>query len=108
MSTNFEKKVRTWLKVGPNDATGLEEFSDFLQQVKIASKHIESLKVLNCPSQIQVLVEKLLHGSKQSGLIKCLSFRGKRARMPFCLSKSLHKKYATMQKGQTSHKFCKF
>ena len=59
ISTSFEKKLKTWPKVGPSDATGLEEFSDFLQQVKIASKHIESLKVLNYPSQIQVLVEKL-------------------------------------------------
>ena len=33
-------------KVGPSDATGLEEFSGFLQQVKVASKHSESLKVL--------------------------------------------------------------
>ena len=61
ISTNFEKKLRTWPKVGPNHATGLEEFSDFLQQVKIASKHIESFKVLNYPSQIQVLVEKVTH-----------------------------------------------
>jgi len=59
ISTNFEKNLRTWPKAGPNDATGLEEFSDFLQQMKIASKHIESLKVLNYASQIQVLVETL-------------------------------------------------
>ena len=59
--SDFEMKLTTWPKVGQNDATGLEEFSDFLQQVKIASKHIESLKVLSYPSQIQVLVEKL-HG----------------------------------------------
>ena len=59
ISTSFEKKLATWPKIGPNDATALEEFSDFLQQVKLASEHITSLKVLNFPSQIQHLVDKL-------------------------------------------------
>ena len=59
ISTNFEKKLATWPKIGPNDATGLDEFSDFLQQVKLASEHITSLKMLNFSSQIQNLVDKL-------------------------------------------------
>ena len=40
-------------------AGALQEFSDFLCQVQIASKHIVSLKVYNYPSQIQPLVEKV-------------------------------------------------
>ena len=55
---HFEKKLATWPKIRPSDTVGLEEFSDFLQQEKIASKHVERPKVLNYPSQIQVLVEK--------------------------------------------------
>ena len=54
--TNFEKKLKTWSKVRPSDAIGLGEFSDFLQQVKIANKHIESLKVLTNTNSSSCLV----------------------------------------------------
>ena len=47
IGADFEKKLATWPKIGPNGTVGLEEFSDLLQQIKVASKHIESLKVLN-------------------------------------------------------------
>jgi hypothetical protein len=59
IGVNFEKRLATWPKINPGDAGALQEFSDFLRQVQIASKHIVSLKVYNYPSQIQPLVEKL-------------------------------------------------
>ena len=83
ISTSFEKKLKTWPKVGPSDATGLEEFSDFLQQVKIASNHIESLKVLNYPSQIQVLVEKLPAWFKATWSDKVLKLQRKKGKGAF-------------------------
>ena len=41
---DFEKRlpVNAWPKISPDDATALEEFSDFLQQVEIATEHINS------------------------------------------------------------------
>ena len=42
ISTDFEKKLVNWPKIGLNNTVSLEEFSDFLQQVKIASKHQKS------------------------------------------------------------------
>ena len=59
LGADFEKRLSTWLKINPNDPTALEQFSDFLQQVVIASEHFKSLKVFDLASQIQVLVEKL-------------------------------------------------
>lgn len=58
ISANFEKKLATWPEIGVSDSSGMEEFNDFLQQVKIASEYITSLRVLNYPSQIQNLMEK--------------------------------------------------
>ena len=52
LGADFEKRLSTWPKINPNDPTALEEFSDFLQQVVIASEHINSLKVFDFPSQI--------------------------------------------------------
>ena len=83
ISTDFEKKLANWPKIGLNDTVGLEEFSDFLQQVKIASKHIESLKVLNYPSQIQALVEKLPGWFKAKWSDKVLKFQKKRGKDAF-------------------------
>ena len=59
ISTSFEKRLANWPKIPPYDAAALEEFSDFLYQVQIASQHMSGLGVLNYPSQIQSLVEKL-------------------------------------------------
>ena len=59
IGTEFERKLLSWPKIGPYDAASLEEFGDFLRQVEIASKHIESLKVFNFSSQMLPLVEKL-------------------------------------------------
>ena len=77
ISTDFEK-LANWPKIGLSDTVGLEEFSDFLQQVQIASKHMESLKVLNYPSQIQVLVEKLPGWFKAKWSDKVLKFQKKK------------------------------
>ena len=59
LGADFERRLTTWPKINSNDPTALEEFSDFLQQVVVASEHINSLKVFDFPSQIQLLVEKL-------------------------------------------------
>ena len=83
ISTDFDRKLATWPKIGSNDAVSLEEFSDFLQQVKFASKHIESLKALNYPSQIQVLVEKLPGWFKAKWSDKVLKFQRKRGKDAF-------------------------
>ena len=37
IETDFENKLSNWPKIGANDAQGIQEFGDFLQQVKIAS-----------------------------------------------------------------------
>ncbi len=70
LGADFERRLGVWLKISPNDPMALEEFSDFLQQVQIASEYISSLKVFDFPSQIQLLVEKLPSWFKT----KCLSF----------------------------------
>ena len=59
LGADFERRLSAWPKISPNDPRALEEFSDFLQQVQIASEYISSLKVFDFPSQIQLLVEKL-------------------------------------------------
>ena len=53
------KKLANWSRIPPNDASALEEFSDFLYQGQIASQHMSGLGVLDYPSQIQSFVEKL-------------------------------------------------
>ena len=83
ISTIFERKLSTWPKVGPNDATGMEEFSDFLSQVQIASEHIQSLKVLNLSSKIQTLVEKLPGWFKTKWSDKVLKLQRKEGKNAF-------------------------
>ena len=83
IGTDFKKKLANWPKIGLNNTVSLEEFSDFLQQVKIASKHIESLKVLNYPSQIQALVEKLPGWFKAKWSDKVLKFQKKKGKDAF-------------------------
>ena len=51
--------------------------------MKIASKDIESLKVLNYPSQIQVLVEKLPGWFKAKWSDKVLKFQRKKGKDSF-------------------------
>ena len=69
--------------IGPSDTVGLEEFSDFLQRVKIANKHVESLKFLNYPSQIQVLLEKQPGWFKAKWSDKVLKFQRKKGKDAF-------------------------
>ena len=59
IATDFENKLANWPKVANNDAQGLQEFSDFLQQVEIVMNHLHSLKIFEYPSKLQTLVEKL-------------------------------------------------
>ena len=59
LSADFEKRLTSWPKIGNNDAKGIQEFSDFLQQVEVARDHIQSLKIFDFSSKLQGLVEKL-------------------------------------------------
>jgi len=59
LSTEFESKLSNWPKIGNNDAKGMQEFSDFLQQVELATDHIPNLKIFEYSSKLQSLVEKL-------------------------------------------------
>ena len=58
--TDFENKLSNWPKIGANDAQGIQEFGDFLQQVRIASQYIPNLKIFEFPSELQatVMVQK--------------------------------------------------
>ncbi|XP_068721564.1 uncharacterized protein [Montipora capricornis] len=59
LSAEFEVKLTNWPKVGNSDASGMQEFSDFLQQVEIASEYIPNLKIFEFSSKLQSLVDKL-------------------------------------------------
>ena len=59
IATDFENKLSKWQKLSSNDARGIREFSDFLQQVVTATLHLPSLKIFEYPSKLQTLVEKL-------------------------------------------------
>ena len=59
LSADFEKRLTNWPKIGNSDAKGIQEFSDFLQQVEIARDHMPSLKIFDFSSKLQSLVEKL-------------------------------------------------
>ena len=45
VATDFENKLANWPKIAYNDAQGLRDFSDFLQQVEIAKTHLPSLTI---------------------------------------------------------------
>lgn len=59
LSTEFESKLSNWPKIGSNDAKGKQEFSDYLQQVELATEHISNLKIFEYSSKLHSLVEKL-------------------------------------------------
>ena len=59
VATDFENKLANWPKITNNNAEGLRDLSDFLQQVEIAKTHLSSLQIFEYPSKIQTLVNKL-------------------------------------------------
>ena len=59
LSADCEKRLANWPKIGNDDAKGIEEFSDLLQQVEIVRDHMPSLKIFDFSSKLQSLVEKL-------------------------------------------------
>ena len=59
LSEDVEVKLTNWPKVGNSDARGMQEFSDFLQQVEVASEYIPNLKIFEFSSKLQSLVDKL-------------------------------------------------
>ena len=54
-SADFDKRLTNWPKIGNNDAKGIQEFSDFLQQEGIARDHTPSLKILTFHRNFSVL-----------------------------------------------------
>ena len=75
ISANFEKRLASWPKINPSDAVALQEFSAFLHQVLIASKHIDTLKVYNNPSQIIPRLKKLPSWFKPKWSEKVMKFQ---------------------------------
>lgn len=65
LETDFENKLTNWPKIGNSDAQGIQEFSDFLQQVKVASQYIPNLKIFEFPSKIQSCQETSTMVQKQ-------------------------------------------
>lgn len=83
LSTEFESKLTNWPKIGNNDAKSMQEFSDFLQQVELATEHIPNLKIFEYSSKLQSLVEKLPSWSRVNGPTKFKSCNKLKARMRF-------------------------
>ena len=40
LSKEFESKLSNWPKIGSNDTKGMQEFSDYLQQVELATEEM--------------------------------------------------------------------
>ncbi|XP_072169077.1 uncharacterized protein [Diadema setosum] len=59
VSSAFLEKLNTWPRVGDRDATGLSNFSDFLDQVGAAKLTIPTLNILDFPQENVKLLEKL-------------------------------------------------
>ena len=59
VASDFENKLANWPKMANNDAQGLRDLSDFLQQVEIAKMHLSSPQFFEYPSKIQTLFNKL-------------------------------------------------
>ena len=43
----FREKLANWPRIGPKDAIGLREFSDFLNACQDAMSHVKGLHILN-------------------------------------------------------------
>ena len=52
---HFERtsNLRNWPKIGSNDAKSIQEFSDFLQQFELATKHVPNLEIFEHSSKFQ-------------------------------------------------------
>ena len=59
VSTAFLNKLDKWPKVGPRDASGLREFSDFLNKIAAARETVPSLAILDFAKENAKLVAKL-------------------------------------------------
>ncbi|XP_077971383.1 uncharacterized protein LOC144425718 [Styela clava] len=63
ISVAFRTKLASWPKIGPNDIKGMLAFSDFLQQIVEVKKVVEDLKILDFPSELCVLIKRVLPSS---------------------------------------------
>ena len=59
VSEAFQRKLNAWPKVGNRDYAGLRQFSDFLNQCKVALAATPDLYMLDDMSEIGKLNEKL-------------------------------------------------
>ena len=55
----YKKKIQEWLKISPNDSTGLHKLSDFFNQTLTAMSFFTFLNVLHDPSENRRMVRKL-------------------------------------------------
>ena len=59
VTSAFRKKIDDWPKIGDRDRKALQQFSDFLKQVQVASLTFEKLSVLDDEFENEKLVKKL-------------------------------------------------
>ena len=59
VADSYRKKIDTWPKIPPNDASGLRKYSDFLLHCQTAMETIGYLNILNDPNENQKMVRKL-------------------------------------------------
>lgn len=84
--TDFENKLISWSKIA-NDARGMQEYSDFLSQVLVASYYSPNLKIFEFPSKSRLWSKEA--GSRPSGQPKyslCNEKRGTKHSLPLLTS----------------------
>ena len=59
VSSAFRRKLESWPRISARDHQGLQSFSDFLQQIKVASKRYPALSILDNEFENRKLVNKL-------------------------------------------------
>ena len=59
VTSAFRKKIDDWPKIGDRDRKALQQFSDFLKQVQVASLTYEKLSVLDDEFENEKLVKKI-------------------------------------------------
>ena len=59
VSSAFRKRLDAWPKIQDRDGKGLQKFSDYLNQVKVAKRTYKSLEILSDEFENQKLLKKL-------------------------------------------------
>ena len=61
VTSAFRRKLEAWPKISAKDPKALQAFSDFLQQIKVASTQYSSLSILSDEFENKKIVSKLPH-----------------------------------------------